>query len=83
MRPGHLIAIGATLGICMVLAGCMTDNSAASDNADCISYGAKPGTEAYFQCRMAKDQQRKAILGSLAGAMIVNQPQPYYLPQPH
>ena len=31
-----------------------------SDDATCRSYGAEPGSQAYMQCRMAKDQQRQS-----------------------
>lgn len=55
-----------------------------SDADACISYGAVPGTQQYFQCRMAKDQQRQAIIGSLLVDGISRpQPHPYVLPMPH
>ena len=31
------------------------------DDAQCASYGAKPGTDAYIQCRMNLDNQRRAF----------------------
>ena len=42
---------------------------------------AQPGTQAYFQCRMLKEQQRQANNAALAAA-ILNRPQPYVLPMP-
>ena len=56
---------------------------AASDESACKCYACAPGTEAYFQCRMMKDQQRQANNAALAGA-ILSRPQPvaqtYYDP---
>jgi hypothetical protein len=41
------------------LSGCVTaEEMAAQDSEDCHSYGAATGTDAYFQCRMVKSQQR-------------------------
>jgi hypothetical protein len=57
---------------------------AEADEAACISYGAQLGTQEYFQCRMAKDQQRQANAAALAGVILSRpQPQPYVLPMPH
>ncbi len=56
---------------------------AASDDSACQSYGAQPGSEAYFQCRMAKDQQRQANNAAIEGMILSRpQPQPYVLPMP-
>ncbi len=49
--------------------------TAAGDDSACPSYGAEPGTQAYFQCRMMKDQQRQANNVALAAA-ILSWPQP-------
>lgn len=54
------------LAAALALAGCVTDAQreamiANADDGSCQSYGAAPGTQAYFQCRMMKDQQRQAI----------------------
>jgi hypothetical protein len=71
------------------LAGCVSDQEraasiAASDDAQCQSFGASPGTDRYFQCRMMKDQQRQANNAALAAAIISRpQPTPYVLPMPH
>ncbi len=72
---------GVVLGILgLSLGACATTQErasavAASDGSACESYGAQPGTEAYFQCRMMKDQQRQANNAALAAA-ILNRPQP-------
>jgi outer membrane biogenesis lipoprotein LolB len=71
-----------------LLAGCASHEERAAsianaDDAACQSYGAQLGTQAYFQCRMAKDQQRQANNAALAGAILSRpQPQPYVLPMP-
>jgi hypothetical protein len=68
--------------------GCMSagERNAAiadADDSSCQSYGAQPGSSAYFQCRMAKDQQRQANNAALAGVILSRpQPQPYVLPMP-
>jgi hypothetical protein len=72
-------------GLC---AGCMSAeernaNIAASDDATCQSYGAQPGSQAYFQCRMTRDQQRQANNIAIAQMWLNRpQPQPYVLPAP-
>jgi hypothetical protein len=44
-----------------LLSGCASRQEiAAADDNDCASYGAQPGSQAYFQCRMMKDQQHNA-----------------------
>lgn len=45
----------------LALAGCASrEEIAEADSSDCASYGAQPGSQAYFQCRMMKDQQHNA-----------------------
>jgi hypothetical protein len=56
------------------------------DRAECIAYGANPGTDAFMQCMMAKDQQRMALASAfVAGGGLRPPPpaQPYYVPQPN
>jgi hypothetical protein len=36
------------------------DQVAAKDDTICRSYGAKPGTDVYIQCRMSVAQQRQS-----------------------
>jgi hypothetical protein len=74
--------------LALFLSGCMTaqeqaQNIAASDDADCRSYGAQPGSDAYYQCRMAKDQQRQQTRAAIVGAYLSRPaPAPYMLPMP-
>src|ERR1700730_7857664 len=76
------------LATALAVVGCASDrqiaqNTADSDDAACRSYGAQPGTQEYFQCRMAKDQQRQQTNAALASPILSRpQPQPYYLPMP-
>ena len=47
----------------LALSGCVTAEEMAAqtasvDDTECHSYGAATGTDAYFQCRMVKTQQR-------------------------
>jgi hypothetical protein len=39
-----------------------------SDDAKCQSYGAAPGTQPYYQCRLAIDQQREQSSGLASAA---------------
>lgn len=53
------IALAAALTL---LAGCANHEQkaaeqAANDDAQCQSYGAKPGTDAYIQCRVSLSEQ--------------------------
>jgi uncharacterized lipoprotein len=72
----------------ILLSGCLTSEERAqqiadADDTQCQSYGAQPGSTEYFQCRMAKDQQRQANTAALAGIILNRpQPQPYVLPMP-
>jgi hypothetical protein len=72
-------------GLCT---GCMSaqERSAAIANTDdraCQAYGAAPGSQEYFQCRMMKDQQRQNA-NAAAAQMLLSRPQPtpYMLPVP-
>jgi hypothetical protein len=83
MRPLWLM-----LALATTLSGCVTAeereaNIAADDAATCESYGAQPGSQAYIQCRMQRDQQHQANNLALA-QMWLNRPQsqPYMLPMP-
>jgi hypothetical protein len=72
------------LFLSLPLAGCLTpqermaEAKARNDTLDdqtCQSYGAKPGTDIYIQCRMNRQQSRdagdNAIAAAAAGAPIV------------
>ena len=60
--------ISALLAV-FVLSGCVTTQEQATiDDDTCRSFGAKPGTDAYVQCRVAQQQQRTQIRAALIGA---------------
>jgi hypothetical protein len=64
-------------------AAAMAQAQAASDDAQCRSYGAQSGSQMYIQCRMSLDQQRQQTRAALAAAILSRPaPQPYYLPPP-
>jgi len=45
----------------LALCGCASpERLAAADDARCTSYGFRPGTDAYANCRMQADMQRQA-----------------------
>lgn len=49
----------ACLLCCLMLTACASAQQlAANDDATCQSFGAPPGTQAYFDCRMNLDQRR-------------------------
>jgi hypothetical protein len=55
---GRTAAIVCLLFLC----GCITDNPqslAQQDDATCRSYGAVPGSDAYVNCRMQRDNTRQ------------------------
>ena len=59
-----LLAAAVTAGF--ALSGCVTAQEmaaqvAAADDGDCRSYGAEPGSQTYFQCRMTKSQQHEYV----------------------
>lgn len=59
----YAIALLVTLG------GCAThQQTSAADDSVCRSYDAQPGSEAYVQCRMMKDQQRQDLAQALLNA---------------
>jgi hypothetical protein len=69
----------ATVAVCILTAGCLNDQQFAaqipvSDDVACQSYGAKPGSEAYFRCRVAKNQQRQVVAAVIAAALLGQPP---------
>jgi hypothetical protein len=57
----------------LALSGCVTTEEmaaqvAAKDDNECHSYGAATGTDAYFQCRMVKSQQRVQLNAAATAA---------------
>ena len=78
MRIIFVIVAAVTLAGCAM--GPTPQQVAAGDDAECRSYGAAPGTDAYFNCRMAKDRQRQQNRAALAAALISSPPpQPVYV----
>lgn len=56
------------LAVTVALAGCAR-HFAEQDDAKCQSFGARPGSREYYDCRMTMDTQRQAALRS-AGASL-------------
>lgn len=56
MKVVILVAFGLALSACASPA-----QLAVNDDAVCQSYGAKPGTDAYVQCRTSQQTQRTMI----------------------
>jgi Tfp pilus assembly protein PilV len=82
----HIAIVGL---LSIGLAGCFGPSPqeiAQNDDATCRSYGAQPGTDTYYQCRMSRDQQRDQAKAAFLSAYMANQnrpqPQPYYMPAP-
>ena len=64
----HIRLLLICFGAAFLLAGCSATDRAAwgwddpdADDAKCRSYGAKPGTQAYIQCRMQAEQYRLEV----------------------
>jgi hypothetical protein len=69
----------ATAAVCILTAGCLSDQQFAaqipvSDDVACQSYGALPGSQAYFNCRVAKNQQRQVVTVAIAAALSSQPP---------
>jgi hypothetical protein len=75
------------------LAGCFQNpaehaaQASMADDAQCTSYGAKPGSDAYVQCRMNLDNQRQTNRRAAVGAFLeaqrqnnAKQPSGYQMP---
>jgi hypothetical protein len=55
----HGRAIAGAIFACLLLSGCVTaDEQAKLDDSKCQSYGAKPGSPGYFQCRTRLEAER-------------------------
>lgn len=88
-----LIRCAAVVAAAFILSSCaeyearrqqeQAQAQAAQDNAQCSSYGAAPGSQAYIQCRMNLDNQRAqmraALASQLMGRMMTPPPQPQTL----
>lgn len=60
----------SVLVVAMLMAGCVTTQEqialqAKADDAACQSYGAKPSTPEYIQCRTTKSQQHEMALATV------------------
>lgn len=68
---------------CASLAGPTPEQIAAAQDAECRSYGAKPGTDAYVDCRMRLVQMEQQRRTALATAIISRpRPEPYMVVVP-
>jgi hypothetical protein len=54
----HGRAIAAAIFACLLLSGCTAEEQAKLDDSKCQSYGAKPGSPGYFQCRTQLETER-------------------------
>jgi hypothetical protein len=78
----------ASIAIAAALAGCMTaEERYAADDQQCQSYGFKPGTEGYAQCRMNLDLRRRQAAANIArgignAAAAYGNPTPPVVQQP-
>jgi len=83
MRIVAALAIALTLGSCaeyqaqqQAQAQAQAQAQQASDDAQCQSYGAAPGSPAYIQCRMNLDNQRSQMRAAVASALVGRMMQP-------
>jgi hypothetical protein len=63
------------LAVALAMSGCVTPQEreamqTRADDASCQSYGAKPGSPEYVQCRTAKSQQHEMANATMAAAVI-------------
>lgn len=83
MRWGLITALllGVTLSGCVTFAEQVANERMerlkASDDAECRSYGAVPGSEAYIQCRTTKSQQHELALAQVDAASMAR-PRPVF-----
>jgi hypothetical protein len=75
-----MVRLAALVGL-VLLGGCARettrediqagiDRMAAQEDQACRSYGAAPGTQAYMQCRLQRDQNRALIVQGLPSPML-------------
>lgn len=63
--------------LALLLAGCMSSEERlaannAKDDQQCLSYGAKPGTDAYVNCRTQLESARRQANASVEAGMIAS-----------
>jgi hypothetical protein len=81
-ETGDQMRIAAIIALAGAVAGCaeyeqqQAAAQAASDDAQCRSYGAAPGSQAYIQCRMNIDNQRAQMRAAFIGAVLAPRQQP-------
>lgn len=71
----RILKLALLLSVPLFQIGCVSDqqqaeNLVAADDAQCRSYGAPHGSQAYFQCRLMKDQQRQANMAAIAAVYL-------------
>jgi hypothetical protein len=74
-RISIVLAFGMSLAGCAEYQAERAAQISASDDAQCASYGAKPGSDVYVQCRMNLDNQRGANQRAAVGAFLEAQRQ--------
>jgi hypothetical protein len=77
LRGAIALAIGLMLGSCAEYQARRQQAEfeeaqaiAANEDAQCRSYGAVPGSQAYIQCRMNFDNQRAQMRAAIASQLI-------------
>jgi hypothetical protein len=86
---GSAVRFIAVFALALTLAGCAAYEQQqqeqaqaqaaaqnASDDAQCQSYGAAPGSPSYVSCRMNLDNQRASMRQMIAGQLVGNMMQP-------
>lgn len=63
------LALSILVGGC-VAAGERALQLAAADDTACQSYGARPGSDAYIQCRTTKSMQHEAASAAIRAAIV-------------
>ena len=94
LQGASTVRIIAACTLALMLAGCAEYQQrqqeeaqaqaaaiAANDDAQCRSYGAAPGSQAYIQCRMNFDNQRAQMRTALASQLIGRMAAPPSQPQ--
>jgi len=69
MRPlpmgMHMMKVALGLCVLCLIAACAPQQPTMSDDERCSNYGFTPGDNAFAQCMMQLDQQRRAIIGRM------------------